>query len=132
MSTPILNNAQVRDFTFEAVRTLRPALAKKMTRVSENFYNHLEYRLRIRIHADVQALARSDLKTLRTDGAESRDPALPWLINQSQMHQFAIAAMQGTDLTQVAGSYAHSCDTYLRSLINARISSMPSVGKTIQ
>lgn len=135
MSTPILNNTQVRDFIFETIRVQRPALVKKMTRVSEDFYDRLEMKLRIRIHADVQTASRGELKTLRVGSdsdADARDPALPWLVNQTQLHQFATDAMRGSGLTQVAGSYVHACDAFLRTIIHGRISSMPSVGKTVQ
>jgi hypothetical protein len=128
----LLNDAQVREFAIATVRAKRPALARKMTRVSESFHVTMETRLRIKIFSQVAEADGGDIKTLRPPlDLPPRAADLPWLICQSETHRFIHLAIEGKGLTQVAGDYLVWCDHWLRQAIEARILSMTSVGKTI-
>ena len=131
MSDSLLNKTQVRDFTFSALKSRRPSLAVKMTRIGEEYYLKIEARLRAKIVNEGQAADGGDLKTLRPKEPVARPAELEWLINQSNVRDYALKVMNGTTLTQIAGDYADACDLYLRKVIESYLDSMPSVGKTI-
>jgi hypothetical protein len=130
MSTSLLNKTQLRDFTFECVRK-RPGLATKMTRISDDFYEWAETQLRVHVYNDVRVADKS-IKTLRPPADAVRPDGLPWLVNQSGLHEFATAALNGGGLTQVAGDYLDSCDLFLRRIVSSHIATIPSAGRTIR
>lgn len=131
MST-LLNDSQVHDFALLAVKEHRPALVRKKTRVSESFHQTLETRLRMRIFSHIAEADGGDMKTLRPlQAIPERNPDLPWLICQSELHAFIHRAMEGKSLTLVAGDYLAWCDHWLRLFIVAHVKDMTSVGKTI-
>lgn len=131
MST-LLNDTQVREFALETVRTHRPALAHKKTRVSESFGETLETRLRMKIFAQIKEADEGSAKTLRPMADLPPRPSdLPWLVCQSELHAFIHRAMDGHLLTQVSGDYAAWCDHWLRQAITQHVMAMTSVGKTI-
>lgn len=132
MHFALLNQSQVREFAFAALRERRPGLARKMTRVSEDFFETVETRLRMHVFVDVRrASEQSERKTLVPEKEPARDQNLPWLVNQTHLRKLIDAVMQESHLTQVSPSYMEHCDEYLRTVIVARIQSLPSVGKTI-
>lgn len=131
MST-LLNDTRIRDFAIEAVRIHRPHLAHKKTRVSNTFNEIIETRLRMRIFALIKEADGGEIKTLRPPVAlPERGDGLPWLVCQSELHDFIHRAMDGHGLTQVSGDYAAWCDHWLRQTIVTHVMTMTSVGKTI-
>ena len=128
----ILNDAQIREFALATVRTHRPGLIRKMTRVGESFHETMETRLRMKIFAQVAEADGGTIKTLRPpQELPPRAPDLPWLVCQSELHSFVHRAMEGRSLTQVSGDYLAWCDHWLRGHITTYIQAMSSAGKTI-
>lgn len=129
----LLNQTQVRDFVFSAIRQHRPAMAHKMNRVSAEFYERIETQLRARLFAVVREASRGDFKTLRVPEplCAPREQTLPWLVCQTSVRNFLRAAMQGTDLALVSGDFLNWVDGATRRLIVSHIQSMPSSGKTV-
>jgi hypothetical protein len=133
MSDSLLNRTQVRDFAFEMVKSKRPGLVGKMERVGDSFFEGIEAKLRMRIHADVRARTKIDCeaKTLRPAEIPVRDAQLPWLVTQTALRSFIAAAMDGSGLTLIGSDYVEACDLFLRRAIASYIEAMPSRGRTI-
>ncbi len=134
MGHPLLNCTSIRDFTFAALPTHRPALVKKMRRIGDSFFDALEYRVRAKVVADVLRCAKTDFKTLRHDTEtppEPRTETQQWLVNQTHLDTLARSIGAEHGLTQVAGDYLAACDVYLGKVIISKLLVMPSVGSTI-
>lgn len=59
MSDSLLNKSSVRQFTLDALKRTRPHLAEKMTRVSPEYFERIESKLRVMIINEVSILPTS-------------------------------------------------------------------------
>jgi hypothetical protein len=55
----LLNKSAIRQFTLDTIKSARPHLAAKKTRVSPEYFDRIEARLRALIVNDVQAMPSS-------------------------------------------------------------------------
>ena len=133
MSDSLLNKTALRKYTFEALARVRPGLVGKMTRVGDDFFVKMEARLRSRIINDGKEANGGELKTLRPTEPVNRPEDMEWLLNQSNVREYALRTMALTcpDLTQISGDYAASLDIFLRRAIDGYLDAMSSAGKTI-
>lgn len=60
----LINKARVREYTLSMIKTNRPALADKMTRVSESYYNDVDAALRNVINRHLETMSSSG-KTIK-------------------------------------------------------------------
>ena len=126
----LLVESHIRAAVFAELAAHRPALAKKMTRVAEGFFEKIESRLRVRIFNDIREANGGPLKTLRPANETPRQES-DWLVNQSSLRDFIQAAIKDTSLVQVAGTYVDFCDHFTRCAIRDYILMLPSTGKTV-
>jgi hypothetical protein len=64
MNTPLINRTAVREFSMVVLHQERPHLADKFTRVSEEWFEKIESRLRVAIVQEIRASGTTG-KTLK-------------------------------------------------------------------